>query len=264
MADVGDIRYKFLSDEAAKRIYRDHPQMKASSDDYCPTCLKEGTYLWKGEKHECDCEMQLQLYKHYLAAGIGENYQRLSWADYEGDPKLKDALDLYLEQHERFASRGVGVLLYGGYGVGKTFGVTMLLKDLVKEGYRCYATTFAAMIEMFTAGWKNPEEQRFFQQNVVRSDILLLDDVGRELRNRSKLSESTFDDTLRQRVQNGRPTFITTNMSLGELQEGYGSAILSLLREVSMNYELKGTDFRPTANRRMMNEIMAGETRPIV
>lgn len=259
-----DIRYRFLSDEAASRLYREHPQMKASADAYCPTCHKAGKYVWEGKEYECDCLMQLQLYKHYLAAGIGENYQRLSWDDYEGDPKLKKALDRYLQEHERFATRGVGVLLYGSYGVGKTFASTLLLKDLVKLGYRCYSTTFAAMIEMFTAGWRNQEEQRFFQQNVVRSDILLLDDVGRELRTRNKLSESTFDDTLRQRVQNGRPTFITTNMSLGEMQEGYGSAILSLLREVSMNYELKGTDFRPTANKRMMEEIMSGETRPIV
>ena len=43
--------------------------------------------------------------------------------------------------------------------------------------------------------------------------VILLDDVGKELRGtRIALAETTFDEILRQRVQAGRATFITTNM----------------------------------------------------
>jgi DNA replication protein DnaC len=93
---------------------------------------------------------------------------------------------------------------------------------------------------------------------------LLLDDVGREWRNKSGLSEVTFDNIIRTRVQAGRTTIPTTNMSLKELAEGYGGGVLSLLAEKSVQFEFSGEDFRPLANKRERDEINAGWTRPIV
>lgn len=254
---------RYLSDDESDRLYRDHPQLRSSYEDYCPTCNKEGRYYWQDEWHVCDCEEQLQLHKHYLRAGIGVAYQRLSWDDYEGDPVLRQVIDRYLEGHENFVARGVGLILHGSFGTGKTFAATMLLKDLVKLGYDCYSTTFASMIEMFTAGWRSDADRRYFQEKVVLSDVLLLDDLGKELRRKNGLSESTFDDVLRRRVQDGRPTFLTTNMTRRELSEGYGGAILSLLREVSIAHEVSGVDYRTSANARMMQEIDRGEFRRI-
>lgn len=258
-----EMRYRYLPESELARLYRDHPQVKRSPEKYCPTCGLERHYLWRGEDRQCDCELQLQLHKHYLAAGIGVNYQRLSWDDYEGDESIRIMCDKYLARHQAYVGKGIGLLFYGEVGTGKTFGATMLLKDLIKIGYSCYSTTFASMIEMFTAGWKSKDDQRYFQEKIVFSDVLLLDDLGRELRTKNKLSESTFDDVLRRRVQDGRPTFITTNMSLVEMQEGYGAAVLSLLSEKSVTHKVVGDDYRPRANKRMVKEVQDGECRPI-
>jgi DNA replication protein DnaC len=143
---------------------------------------------------------------------------------------------------------------------------TLLLKNMVRLGYRCYSTTFSSMISMFTSGWKTVEDQRFFQKKVKQSQVLLLDDIGKEFRTKTNLAESTFDDVLRSRVQNGFPTFVTTNMNLQEIKHGYGSAALSLLREASITHEFDGSlkDFRPQAFSRNMQEIHAGEIRPII
>ena len=93
--------------------------------------------------------------------------------------------------------------------------------------------------------------------------MLLLDDVGRELRTKNQLSESTFDLILRSRVRDGRSTLLTTNMDAGELSTGYGSAVFSLLREKSVFIEVTGQDHRSAANAREMDEIRNGEMRPI-
>lgn len=247
-----------LSDEDITRLESRYPRLHI-----CPTCAEKGEYVFRGEKRQCDCLMQKQLYKHYLNSGVGVTYQRLDFNDYEGNKDLLALLTKYFDNYEQYASRGIGILFTGSFGTGKTMMANLILKEFVKAGYRCFATTFAQTIDMLTAAWKSPEDRRYFQRRFVDSEILLLDDVGRELRSKSNLSESTFDNILRTRVQEGRPTFITTNMTPEEMGEGYGSAILSLLKEHSIVCEMRGEDFRSRSNSRTLQEIRDNETRPI-
>jgi len=263
MDEAEQLRYHFLSDREAERLYRQHPKLKPDFREYCPTCHTERTYFWDGLMQKCDCQLQLQLHKHYLAAGIGVTYQQLSWDDFEGDPEVRLWMDDYLRNHMNYVDRGLGLVLYGDYGVGKTFSITLLLKDLIKLGYNCYSTTFAHMVEMFTAGWREPEEQRYFQTKIIGTDVLLLDDLGRDMKTKINLSETTFDDVLRRRVQDGKVTFLTTNMTIKELSNGYGGAILSLLWERSLRYEMLGSDFRPQSTERLLVELRKGLVRPI-
>lgn len=262
-----NIETSFIRETDAERLYRNFPKLQKGPDSFCPTCGGLKQFFWKDELHDCNCARQLQLHKHYLVAGIGVTYQRLDWEDYEGSPEIVDAMMKYLEGHANFVSRGIGLLIGGPYGAGKTMLTTLLLKELLKKGYKCYSTTFASTVEAFTAGWKSHEEQRYFQEKFVNSDVLLLDDLGREFRSKNGLNETTFDNILRTRVQGGRPTFITTNMPLSELEKGYGSAVLSLLREVSLEYsfpENDTEDFRERSQKRTLEEVKRGEVRPIV
>ena len=262
---MSDIRTRYLSDTEAERLYRNHPKMGRSYLKYCPTCDKTGTYFWRDKDNECDCEYQLQLHKHYLAAGIGLTYQRLDWDDYAGPTSALDTLTKYLDKREQFLKRGMGLYFLCDLGTGKTMLANLVLKELVKDGLTCWATTFSQTVEMFTAGWSDKADKNYFQTKFINSQVLLLDDVGRELRGtRISLAETTFDAILRQRVQAGRTTFITTNMTPDELEDGYGAAILSLIREKNLVLTFDGNDFRGTANDREVSEVFKGEVRPIV
>ena len=192
-------------------------------------------------------------------------YQRLDWDDYVGPTKVLDAVQKYLDKREQFLKRGLGMFLFGSYGTGKTMLANLVLKELVKDGLTCWATTFSQTVEMFTAGWSDKSDKNYFQQKFINSQVLLLDDVGKELRGtRIALAETTFDAILRQRVQSGRATFITTNMDSTDLEDGYGAAILSLVREKSLDLPFDGNDFRTAANDREVAEVLKGEVRPIV
>jgi DNA replication protein DnaC len=262
---MGDVRTRYLSDDESARLYRNHPQLGRSYQRYCPTCDRKGTYPWRGREWECDCEYQLQLHKHYLAAGIGLTYQRLDWDDYAGPTKVLDGVTKYLDKRQEFMRRGMGLYFLGSYGTGKTMLANLVLKELVKDGLTCWATTFSQTVEMFTSGWSDKADKDYFQAKFVNSEVLLLDDVGKELRGtRINLAETTFDAILRQRVQAGRVTLITTNLTPGDLEDGYGSAILSLIREKSLEVVFDGSDFRTSARERETDEVLRGEVRPIV
>lgn len=266
MFRIPSLRNVFLSDEESRELYRQYPDLVGDPERYCPTCLKKNrcTYQWGGETVYCDCVEQLQLHKHYLKAGIGVLYQRYSWDDYHGPEGLKSLCAQYIENHEQLVNRGIGIILSGPFGVGKTMSMNLLVKSLVHLGYTCFATTFTGMIDMFTSGWQAREDQQRFQSKIVNSRVLLLDDVGKEFRTKTNLAESTFDSVLRRRVQDGKPTFMTTNMLLSEMETGYGAAIFSLLREVSITEEVAGQDFRKVAAERTLSEVLSGSTRPIV
>jgi DNA replication protein DnaC len=166
-----------------------------------------------------------------------------------------EAAVVYLNRHKDMVKAGFGLLLHGSYGTGKTLLSVLVAKELVKLGYNIYFATFSQMVDEFTRGWGDTEEKIKFEQKIVKSDAFFLDDIGKEFKAKNNLSESTFDHVLRQRALDSRPTFITTNMTLGELKEGYGSAIFSLITERLIVHELTGTDFRPLARDRALIEI---------
>jgi DNA replication protein DnaC len=270
-ADAGGMTYNidtdFLSNEDSAWLAEHYPEMVDSDGnlmgpyDYCPTCQKKGTYRWRGEEHQCDCAHQLQLHKWYTFSGIANRYQTLDWHDWKGDEAWFQNIRFYVDNP--YVDRGIGVILYGPNGTGKTMIANFILKELVKKGIRCYATTFSDMIEAFTAGWRDDESKRWFERKFKRTRVLLLDDLGREQRGRAGLPQTTFENLLRARVQAGRPTLITTNMEPDEIGTGYGAAVLSMLREQSWAQHMTGADFRPHAEARASREVALGETRPI-
>jgi DNA replication protein DnaC len=242
-----DLRTSFISDETSIYLSRKVPQYDEIVKRGCPTCYEDDP--------TCDCKAQLQLYKHYLAAGIGLSYKRLSWEDYHGDSAALETALVYLNRHKDMVRAGFGLLLHGDYGTGKTLLSVLVAKELVKLGYTVYFATFAQMVDEFTRGWGSNEEKLRFESKVVKSDVFFLDDIGKEFRTKTNLSESTFDHVMRQRALDSRATFLTTNMTMGELKSGYGSAIFSLLTERMIDHHVVGNDYRPVARERALGEI---------
>lgn len=257
-SDYLDLRTRFISDDVSDFLSEKIPQYDKICKRGCPTC--DGP----NNADNCgDCANQLQLYKHYLASGIGVAYQRLSWDDYHGYPGVLESSMAYLSKHKNMVKAGIGMLFHGEYGTGKTLISVLMAKELVKLGYSVYFATFSQMVDEFTRGWGNVEDKIRFENKVVKSDIFFLDDLGKEFKAKNNLSESTFDHVLRQRVLDSRPTFITTNMNLAELKSGYGSAIFSLLTEKIVDEHVVGQDYRPIANARALSEINESIVRSI-
>lgn len=250
----------YLTNAERERLLAEHPHLE---EDICPTCRGKETFRWQGADVDCICSEQKRLHRRYLHAGIGTTYQRLSWADVHFDLVNSPVTD-YLDNIEDYVARGMGLLLHGPVGTGKTLVANLMAKELVKKGYDTFVATFASTVEHFTATWGDNEEKKVFAKRFMQSQMLVLDDLGKEYKSSNRLSPTTFDHILRTRVQGGRPTILTTNMIARELQGGYGGAVLSLLVEQSIEVELKGDDFRPTANLRTKDEIAAHEIRPII
>ena len=257
-----DIRFDMLSDEDGERVYQQCPELEAGPDVYCPTCRKTGRYTWRGESYPCDCQMQLQLAKHYTAAGIGADYFRLNWTDYVAD--VPKNIHLYVANYHNAISEGTGMLFTGTNGTGKTMLATLLIKELIKKGFTAFAASFSDTIDRRTESFGDDASSRFFDTKFLHSQALLIDDLGQEMHTSSDLARSTLDKVIRSRVKNNRPTLLTTNLGHRELSQRYGTAIASLLQHKFIPIELVDVDFRPQSREAMMSRLTSGDVRPIV
>jgi DNA replication protein DnaC len=60
-----------------------------------------------------------------------------------------------------------------------------------------------------------------FESEITKVDILVLDDIGKEISRGNDLSVGTFDVVLRSRNHANRPTIITTNLGQSEFRGTY-------------------------------------------
>lgn len=259
--------------------------------DHCVTCKGKGFFLWlhpdtrEPAEWDCDCRGQYQLTMYFRNAGIGLNYQRLHWDDIDGVemPAQHLALD-YITHAEGFVDRGLGVLFYGYQGTGKTLLASLMLKRLLAHGFDGYFTTFQRLIGSFASGWRDTAQRDWFIKRINNARILVVDDVGKEFKGERRegdamvrrpveMVQSMFDEVIRSRVENCRPTLMTTNKSLSELERLYDSSAddavrtnpMSLFRESMIFHEFSGENYRTTdgSAAKRANEVRLGLNRPI-
>lgn len=260
-AIIDDVARDALSTDEAARVYERWPELRKG---HCPTCKGTGTYRWQEAEHECDCERQISLAKHYTAAGIGRTWQRYDWADWHGSEEILAQIGGYLLNHATYLDNGVGLMIWGDVGTGKTLLANLVMKELVRRRVSTYTSLFSGMVEAFTASWNNDDEKRHFYRKFMYSDVLLLDDIGKEQLSKNRLPQTTFDWILRTRDQDDRATILTSNLRDQQLSYGYGASVFSMLKGRNLLIDVTDADFRPERQHRRLVQIDHSETRPIV
>lgn len=259
-----------LTDPDSQRLDALHNRTLPRTLSECVTCRGKKMFLWRDPQgqpaqYECPCADQRILNRFLLYCNIPLTYQQYSWVDATNVEAgaMTEVID-YAAMSEPYLAAGIGLILHGTGGTGKTLVATLLLKQLISKGQKGYFCTFNELLSSFTAGWRDPEDKKFFISNIKNSPFLVLDDVGKEMKGRSDLTEALMDEVLRHRVASLKPTILTTNYNFETLKAGYGTGVMSLLSERSISYEFTSQDFRPQVQQRVLYEARNGLTRPVV
>lgn len=221
----------------------------------CPTCLSKeveisdgvygfenGTYKFRGETFECDCQRQMDLRIHYILANIGDQYQRLDWKDFHGSSEVIDFAETYLNKWQSFKVNGMGVEFNSPtLGTGKTFAATHLGKELVKRGEAVYFMDFRDVVNLLN---KNQDERNAQEERIRETTILILDEVVDGITTaQTDLFAVRFEELIRYRTNFNRITLITTNLKPEKLKKEYPRAY-SLLEAKNKRIILEGEDAR--------------------
>lgn len=145
-----------------------------------------------------------------------------------------------------------GLYLNGSFGVGKTYMIAALFNEYAKKGIKSviiyYPEFLRSLKESFSSDYKDKYRE------VTHAPLLLIDDIGAE--NITPWSrDEVLGPILQYRMEEGLPTFFTSNLNLKELEIHLANAgnsvdkikarrIIERIKEVSEEISLKSINRR--------------------
>lgn len=157
---------------------------------------------------------------------------------------------------------GLGMMLYGLPGRGKTTLANALIQDIIRlveppvvgmgpgkaVPRPCYFITYNGLLDLKGSIMEDHDADDEMLYNGLLGEavddaynvrILVLDDVGKEHSSASGWQKNMLHHVLRTRYNNGLPTVVTTNVALTDWGTHYGNATESFIQEaflwVNMN-----------------------------
>lgn len=110
---------------------------------------------------------------------------------------------------------GRGLYLYGGVGAGKTSEASAIVKTVIRSGRKAILTTTLSMLNEISKGYGDSEGKDI--SHFIRTDLLVLDDVGKE--NANSWAATTVFEVVNGRYERMLPTIYTSQYSFPELEK---------------------------------------------
>jgi len=212
----------------------------------CVKCNPKGFILVKGGYTACSCHTAYLRLKQLHDSGLPKVYWDQHLEDFAGHQAAAATVSEYIKNFTNNLHKGIGLYLYGNPGVGKTLLSAYILKAGLAKGKRCNFYYFNDVLSTFTEAWRDNAAREEIERNIINSDLLVLDDLGREYKSNKKLHESILDTVIRSRANNLRPIIITSNFDMYDVKDAYGSVIIDLFKESLVPVQILGDSYRKT------------------
>ncbi len=216
----------------------------------CPICSDSG---YTDEGKMCCCFHEELVKATIASSGIGELIEKQSFENfdlnrYEKDPEIYEQMKGVLEKAKDyvngFKSHKENILMIGTTGTGKTHLSTAIAREVIQLGYDVIYDSIHNVISDFEAdkfksgyGQNEPKSEKYLE-----CDLLIIDDLGTEFSNQFTIS--CLYNLLNTRINHGKATIISTNLSGKELSEKYEGRIYSRLVGRSIILPFAGKDQR--------------------
>jgi DNA replication protein DnaC len=186
-----------------------------------------------GQVYRCDCMTVFRYLKELVKSRIPQDYWNLSLGDLNIDAGVKRFVQLYLKNMNRARRNGLGAVLFGSNGIGKTSVLCEVAKVSIAKGHSVRYFTLSSYID---AKFKKQDDVLEYYES---GDVLLIDELDKLSGNISK----TVDVFLRSMFNAGKSLFLATNWSEEDLIKALGESTASLLKRRCEFVEMSGDDY---------------------
>lgn len=232
--------------------------------DGVPACPKCGDRGWAEDGRMCAClkelcaQEQIKVLTALLNLTDEQDFDRLrldvySDQPWNGNPPPREQMKRVAAVCEGYARkfpdpRLKNLLLSGGTGLGKTFLSGCIAREVSRRGYSVVYDTASSVFDAFDVRrfTRDPEQERQARDDTRRylnCDLLILDDLGSEQQNLPSVRASLYE-LVNSRLQSGRHTIISSNLSTEAIAAEYGAQLGSRVRGMYRELAFYGEDLR--------------------
>ena len=224
--------------------------------DDSPICVSCGGSGYVGS-NMCECLRELcrqeQKKEVSILSGSKETFNqfRLDYYSDRFDPNFgashRTIMDKNFQTCRRYAltfSQTAGNLLFvGGTGLGKTFLSACIARTVADRGYSVvYETSNRLFSKLEQAKFAPSEESRREAAKFLECDLLIVDDLGTEMP--GQFVTAALYSLLNDRILEGKPMVISTNLNVDEMARRYSPQIASRLHGGFNRLTFVGDDIR--------------------
>jgi DNA replication protein DnaC len=156
--------------------------------------------------------------------------------------------------------RGYGLVFLGNNGVGKTYFISYILMEAIRQNYSVYYTTLPQLDYNIKAGFDDYKLQKRLDL-MLTSDFLAIDEMCKE-KHKTTISTNvaTFMDThveriTKQRCDDSMPTLMATNVNFKTLLGTYGESVASIIEGKFRPVTMMPGDYRKKLALKMNKEM---------
>jgi len=180
-------------------------------------------------------------------ANIGESYWETSLDKIPPSFIYKTKVLTYLRKLQDWEPEGVGLLLHGQHGSGKTSLGSIVLRNVIAREGRGFMISAG---ELFDKLIRKPAvilpNKATLEECVKNVQFLMIDDLKEWLSHEWK--DRVLEEVVRARYDDRLPTIITTNLPMKTLQEC--AWLWSLIQERFLQVEVAGIEWRKSIGQR--------------
>ena len=229
--------------------------------DDSPICDRCGGNGYLGATM-CECLQELcrqeQRKELDLLSGGKETFQqfRLEYYPEQYDARYGASPRMIMEKVLRtcrtyastFTENSGNLLFVGNTGLGKTFLSACVAKTVADRGYSVtYETASRLLNKLEQAKFGGGEEAKKEIERLNKCDLLIIDDLGTEMP--GQFTTAALYSLLNDRILEGKPVIISTNLNVDELAKRYSPQIASRLHGNFTRLTFVGEDIRVMKNR---------------
>ena len=157
-------------------------------------------------------------------------------------PQLEKARG-YAQNWDEFKKAGIGLLLFGNVGTGKSYAADCIANALIDKEVSVLMVGVSDAVNRMQGNFGADRDS--YMTSLMRPELLILDDLGAE-RNTSFGKERVFDVINRRRLT-GKPMIVTTNIPIVTMQKAASldeRRIYDRILEVCVPIRFDGENFR--------------------
>ena len=177
------------------------------------------------------------------SSNLGARFSNRTFGNFEvrRDRNAYNSCAAYANREDIFSSNRNSLLIFGGYGTGKTHLAAAISNELIDRGIPVLFGTFADHLEHIREEFDKTGKRQYLSL-MKNTSMLVLDDVGKE--RLTDWAKEVLFNVINFRYEHKLPFILTTNYNEQQLGNYIGGAVYSRMCEMCTAVTTSGKDYR--------------------